>query len=50
MGSTWAVLAKERVTWRQVTEGWAVIGILGVLGLAAGALLKVARLLARPEH
>jgi hypothetical protein len=45
--SLWAVLTKEDLTWRQATEGWAILATLGVFGLAAGALFKVARSLGR---
>ncbi|GAA5107702.1 hypothetical protein GCM10023339_06000 [Alloalcanivorax gelatiniphagus] len=41
--STWAVLVREDLTWRQVTEGWTVLVTLGLLGLVAGTLVRAAR-------
>lgn len=45
--STWALLTKNDLTWRQATEGWAVLATLGSFGLLAVTLIKTARLLGR---
>jgi hypothetical protein len=47
--STRALLTDGSVTWRQATEGWAVLTTLGVLLAAAGVSFKVARSLSRAQ-
>jgi hypothetical protein len=44
--SAWAVLTNGPVTWRQATEGWAVLTTLAVFGGVAAACFKAARTLA----
>jgi len=42
-GSTWALLTHRTVTWRQASEGWAVLmTVCGVI-LVAATLAKLAR-------
>ena len=43
LGSVWALLTRRSVTWRQASEGWAVLGVGGALLLSAATLHKVAR-------
>lgn len=43
--SAWALVTQRDVTWRQATEGWAVVATLGALALGARALFKVAKVL-----
>ena len=43
LGSVWALLTRRSITWREASEGWAVLGAGGALLLSAATLLKVAR-------
>lgn len=43
--STRALLTKDTITWRQATEGWAVLTALGTFAVAAGLLFKIAQIL-----
>lgn len=43
--STWALLTHRVVTWRQASEGSAVLAVAGLSALAAAVLVKVGRLL-----
>ncbi len=47
MRSTWALLAGRAVTWRQATEGWAILTTLGAFAVTAGVSFKIARVLRR---
>lgn len=43
--STQALLTKDTVTWRQATQGWAVLTALGIFAVAAGLLFKIAQII-----
>ncbi|MDZ5662148.1 hypothetical protein HN031_15805 [Nocardioides sp. zg-1308] len=45
--STWAFLTRNELTWRQATEGWAVLTALGAFAATAAAFFKLARVVGR---
>ncbi|HEV2798570.1 MAG TPA: hypothetical protein VGV65_13220 [Nocardioides sp.] len=47
--NAWALLTHGNVTWRQATEGGAVLTALSVFALTAAAFFKAARVLHRPR-
>jgi hypothetical protein len=41
--STWALLTHRTVTWRQASEGWAVLAALSAAAVCATVLARLAR-------